>query len=63
MAAADILVSRAGGCTVAEALNCGLPIVVFDAPRGSERRACELLDKKMAGRLPGKALRRHCHPP
>ena len=34
MAASDILVSRAGSCTVAEALNCGLPIVVFDAPPG-----------------------------
>ena len=46
MAAADILVSRAGSCTVAEALNCGLPIVVFDAPPGSERRVCELVEKK-----------------
>jgi len=46
MAAADILVSRAGSCTVAEALNCGLPIVVFDAPPGSERRVCELIEKK-----------------
>jgi UDP-N-acetylglucosamine:LPS N-acetylglucosamine transferase len=31
---------------VAEALNCGLPIVVFDAPPGSERRVCELIEKK-----------------
>ena len=46
MAASDILVSRAGSCTVAEALNCGLPIVVFDAPPGSERRVCELVEKK-----------------
>lgn len=44
MAAADILVSRAGSCTVAEALNCRLPIVVFDAPPGSERRVCELVE-------------------
>ena len=46
MAAADILVSRAGSCTVAEALNCGLPIVVFDAPPGSERRVCEMVEEK-----------------
>ncbi len=46
MAAADILVSRAGSCTVAEALNCGLPMLVFDAPPGSERRVCEMLEKK-----------------
>jgi len=46
MAAADFLVSRAGSCTVAEALNCGLPMVVFDAPPGSERRVCELVEKK-----------------
>ena len=46
MGAADILISRAGSCTVAEALNCGLPIVVFDAPPGSERRVCELVENK-----------------
>ncbi len=46
MAAADILVSRAGSCTVSEALNCGLPMLVFDAPPGSERRVCELMEKK-----------------
>jgi processive 1,2-diacylglycerol beta-glucosyltransferase len=46
MAAADILVSRAGSCTVVEALNCGLPIVVFDAPPGSERRVGEMVEKQ-----------------
>jgi len=45
MAAADMLVSRAGGSTVTEALNCGLPIVVFDAPPGDERRLCEMIEK------------------
>jgi processive 1,2-diacylglycerol beta-glucosyltransferase len=43
MSAADLLVSRAGSCTVAEALNSGLPILVFDAPPGSERRVSKLL--------------------
>jgi processive 1,2-diacylglycerol beta-glucosyltransferase len=45
MAAADLLVSRAGSCTVTEALNSGLPILVFDAPPGSERRVCKLLEE------------------
>ena len=43
--AADLLVSRAGGSTVTEALNCGLPILVFDAPPGDERRLCEMIEK------------------
>lgn len=32
MAAADLLVSRAGGSTTSEALNSQLPMLVFDAP-------------------------------
>jgi len=46
MAAADLLVSRAGSCTVAEAMNSSLPILIFDAPPGSERRVCELVEEK-----------------
>jgi processive 1,2-diacylglycerol beta-glucosyltransferase len=46
MAAADLLVGRAGGSTVMEALNSGLPILVFDAPPGDERRAAELIEKR-----------------
>jgi processive 1,2-diacylglycerol beta-glucosyltransferase len=46
MAAADLLVSRAGVGIVAEALNSGLPMLVFDAPPGNERRICELIEKK-----------------
>lgn len=46
MAAADLLVGRAGGCTVAEALNSGLPLLVFGAPPGDEQRACELIENK-----------------
>ena len=45
MAAADLLVSRAGGGIVAESLNCGLPILVFDAPPGNERRICQLVEE------------------
>ncbi len=44
MAAADMLVSRAGGGILAESLNCGLPILVFDAPPGNERRFCRLIE-------------------
>jgi processive 1,2-diacylglycerol beta-glucosyltransferase len=45
MGAADLLVSRAGGGIVAESLNCGLPILVFDAPPGNERRFCQLIEE------------------
>jgi len=45
MAAADILISRAGGGILAESLNCGLPILVFDAPPGNERRFCRLIEE------------------
>ncbi len=45
MAAADLLLSRAGGGIVAESMNCGLPILVFDAPPGNERRICALIEK------------------
>jgi processive 1,2-diacylglycerol beta-glucosyltransferase len=44
MAAADLLVSRAGGGILAESLNCGLPLMVFDAPPGNEQRFCHLID-------------------
>jgi processive 1,2-diacylglycerol beta-glucosyltransferase len=46
MAAADLLLSRAGGGIVAESMNSGLPILVFDAPPGHERRICELIEKR-----------------
>ena len=45
MAAADLFVSRAGGGTVAESLNSGLPLLVFDAPPGNERRFCQLIEE------------------
>jgi len=44
MAAADLLLSRAGGGVVAESLNSGLPILVFDALPGNERRFCHLIE-------------------
>jgi UDP-N-acetylglucosamine:LPS N-acetylglucosamine transferase len=44
MAAADLLLSRAGGGVLSESMNCGLPILVFDAPPGNERRFCHLIE-------------------
>jgi processive 1,2-diacylglycerol beta-glucosyltransferase len=44
MAVADLLVSRAGGSTTTEALNSHLPMLVFDAPPGDERRLCQLIE-------------------
>ena len=46
MAAADLLISRAGVGIVAEALISRLPMLVFDAPPGNERRISELIEKK-----------------
>ena len=45
MAASDMLLSRAGGGIVAESLNCGLPMLVFDAPPGNERRFCQMIEE------------------
>jgi len=45
MAASDMLLSRAGGGIVAESMNCGLPLLVFDAPPGNERRFCQMIEE------------------
>jgi processive 1,2-diacylglycerol beta-glucosyltransferase len=44
MGVADLLVCRAGGCTIAEALNSQLPMLVFGPPPGDERRHCRLIE-------------------
>lgn len=49
MGAADLLVGRAGGTTVTEALNSGLPILGFDPPPGLEQRVCGLIEKWEVG--------------
>ncbi len=43
MAAADVLVTKAGGLTVSEALACGLPIVVTSPIPGQEDRNADFL--------------------
>jgi processive 1,2-diacylglycerol beta-glucosyltransferase len=37
MAASDLVVTKAGGVTIAEALGCGLPLVLYHAIPGQER--------------------------
>jgi processive 1,2-diacylglycerol beta-glucosyltransferase len=50
MVAADLLVSKPGGNTVAEAFSCGLPMLAFDPLPGNERRTCGWIEKWNAGR-------------
>ncbi len=50
MVAADLLVSKPGGNTLAEAFACGLPMLAFDPLPGNERRTCRWIEKWEAGR-------------
>ncbi len=45
MVAADLLVSKPGGVTVAEAINCGLPLLAFAPLPGNECRTIALIEK------------------
>jgi len=47
--AADLLVAKAGGSTVIEALAGGLPILAFDFFPGSEERTCAWIAKEGLG--------------
>jgi processive 1,2-diacylglycerol beta-glucosyltransferase len=49
LAAADLLVSKPGGMTVAEAINSGVPLLALDPLPGAERRACDLVEKWQVG--------------
>jgi processive 1,2-diacylglycerol beta-glucosyltransferase len=49
LAGADLLVSKPGGMTVAEAINSGVPLLAFDPLPGGERRACDLIEKWQIG--------------
>lgn len=49
MVAADLLVSKPGGNTLAEAFSCGLPMLAFDPLPGNERRTCRWIEKWGAG--------------
>jgi processive 1,2-diacylglycerol beta-glucosyltransferase len=50
MVAADLLISKPGGNTLAEASACGLPMLAFDPLPGNERRTCGWIEKWEAGR-------------
>ncbi len=45
MAAADLLISKPGAATLAEAMTSGLPLLAIDPLPGNERRACDLIEK------------------
>jgi processive 1,2-diacylglycerol beta-glucosyltransferase len=49
LVAADLLVSKPGGMTVVEAINCGVPLLAVNPHPGAERRACELIEKWQVG--------------
>jgi len=50
MVAADLLVSKPGGNTLAEGFACGLPMLAFGPLPGNERRTCGWIEKWGAGR-------------
>lgn len=49
MSAADVLVSKAGGLTSAEAMALGLPMVIVDPIPGQETRNAEIIVEQRAG--------------
>jgi processive 1,2-diacylglycerol beta-glucosyltransferase len=51
MQAASVLVTKPGGLTTSEAAMCALPVVIFDAIPGPERRNAERLMEAGAGIL------------
>ncbi len=55
MVAADLMVSKPGGATVAEGFACGLPMLIFNPLPGNEERTCGWIEKWGAGRWIRKA--------
>jgi processive 1,2-diacylglycerol beta-glucosyltransferase len=49
MVAADLMVSKPGGATVAEGFACGLPMLIFNPLPGNEERTCGWIEKWEAG--------------
>ncbi len=49
MVAADLLLGKPGGSTLAEAFACGLPLLAFDPLPGNEQRTCRWIEKWEAG--------------
>jgi processive 1,2-diacylglycerol beta-glucosyltransferase len=50
MVAADLLVTKPGGSTLAEACACGLPVLAYDPLPGNERRTAARIDHWGIGR-------------
>jgi processive 1,2-diacylglycerol beta-glucosyltransferase len=49
MAAADLVVTKPGASTLAEALCCGLPVLAVDPLPGNEARACAWIERQRTG--------------
>jgi len=49
MVAADLMVSKPGGATLAEGFACGLPMLAVDPLPGNERRTCQWIEKWGSG--------------
>ena len=49
MVAADLMVSKPGGGTLAEGFACGLPMLAVDPLPGNEQRTCQWIEKWGAG--------------
>lgn len=49
MAAADLMVSKPGGATLAEGFACGLPMLAVDPLPGNEQRTCRWIEKWGSG--------------
>ena len=49
MAASDLMVGKAGGLTVSEAMARGLPMIMFRPIPGQEERNCDFLQEAGAG--------------
>jgi processive 1,2-diacylglycerol beta-glucosyltransferase len=49
MVAADLMVSKPGGATLAEGLACGLPMLAIDPLPGNEQRTCQWIEKWGSG--------------
>ncbi len=49
MVAADLMVSKPGGATLAEGFACGLPMLAVDPLPGNEQRTCQWIEKWGSG--------------
>ena len=49
MVAADLMVGKPGGATLAEGFACGLPMLAVDPLPGNEQRTCQWIEKWGSG--------------